>query len=213
MKRWIIYAIAGTLALVLGFLVNQFINTTATFSQKVTLEGGTALWGQEKPLAPFELTDKNKQPFTNEQLKGKWSYLFFGYTHCPDVCPTTLQMMAEMLHILDESGSDQTFQAIFISVDPERDKPQTLKNYVEYFDPRIMAATGNKAALDKLTKPLGIIYLREENPQDPEQYLVDHSAQILVINPKGEFAATLSPPHKPAIMAKNLRQLRKFYKR
>jgi len=209
MKRWIVYATAGVLALVLGFLANQLTNTAVTSSNQTKLEGGTALSGQEKPLIPFELVDKNNQPLTNEQLKGQWSYLFFGYTHCPDVCPTALQMMTETLHILDDSGSSEGFQAIFVSVDPQRDTPEILKSYVDYFDPRIVGATGVKLELDKLTKQLGIIYLQAENPENPEQYLVDHSAQILVINPRGEFAAVLSPPHKPEIMAEDLQRLRK----
>ena len=213
MKRWIVYATAGLCALVLGFLASQLNHKTApSDAGQTTLAGGTALWGQEKPLIPFKLIDKNNQPLTNEQLEGKWSYLFFGYTHCPDVCPTALQMMAETLHILDESGSGEGFQAVFISVDPGRDDTKTLKNYVDYFDPRILAATGEKTELDKLTQQLGIIYLQTDNPEDPENYLVDHSAQILVINPKGEFAAVLSPPHKPEVMAKDLQQLRKSSK-
>lgn len=208
MKRWIVYVTAGVLALVLGFLANQLTNTAVTSSNQTKLEGGTALSGQEKPLIPFELVDKNNQPLTNEQLKGQWSYLFFGYTRCPDVCPTALQMMTETLHILDDSGANEGFQAVFVSVDPERDTPQILKSYVDYFDPRIVGATGEKLELDKLTKQLGIIYLQAENPENPEQYLVDHSAQILVINPRGEFAAVLSPPHKPEIMAEDLQRLR-----
>jgi len=119
--------------------------------------------------------------------------------------------MAEMLSILDKTETNKAFQAVFISVDPERDNSQTLKAYVDYFDPRIVDASGGKADLDKLTQQLGIIYLRTENPDNPEQYLVDHSAQILVINPTGAFVAVLSPPHQPTVMAEDLQRLRQAY--
>jgi protein SCO1/2 len=210
MKRWMTYAVAGLLALGAGYFASQLNHKTPSGTRKI-LEGGTALAGEKKSLPTFKLTDKNNQPLTNEQFKEHWSYLFFGYTHCPDVCPTALQNMAEMLSILDKTGANKKFQAIFISVDPERDNTQTLKTYVDYFDPRIVGASGKKAELDKLTQQLGIIYLRTENPDNPEQYLVDHSAQILVINPRGEFTAVLSPPHQPTVMADDLQRLRQAY--
>ena len=211
MKRWTLYAAAGLLALIVVFFASRLNHTNTTRYDQKILQSGTLLPGQEA-LVPFTLIDKNNHPFTNEQLKGRWSYLFFGYTHCPDICPISLQMMTQTLHILEKSAAKGAFQAVFISVDPQRDSPENLKTYVEYFDPGIIGVTGEKTELDRLTRQLGIFYMRAEDAQDPQQYQVDHSAQILVINPEGEFAAVLSPPHKPDIMAEDLQRLRQAYK-
>lgn len=210
MKRWLIYLAAGLTALLLGVILNVLTQKSgpATLSpENNILKHGTALTGQERPLPKFSLIDKNGQPFGNDQLKGKWSFLFFGYTHCPDICPVTLQVMGQTLKNLENAGAADQVQAMFISVDPDRDTPEHLKTYAEYFHPNMLAATGTKEALDRLTRPLGIISARIENEKNPEQYLVDHSAQILVINPEGKFAAVFGAPHEAKIIAEELQIL------
>ena len=210
MKRWFIYLTAGLLALLLGVALNILIqgsDPVVLSHEDNILKHGTALTGQERPLPPFLLTDKNGQPFDNKRLKDKWSFLFFGYTHCPDICPVTLQVMGQTLKILEKTGVADKVQAVFVSVDPERDTIPHLKTYAEYFHPNMQAATGSTTELERLTRPLGIVYARVENKDNPEQYLVDHSAQILVINPEGQFAAVFGAPHDPKTLAEELQIL------
>ena len=207
-QRFIFFIFIAFFALWLGYSLNSYLSQRSTTETPslVELAGGTALIGQEKPLPAFKLTDKNNQPFTLDNFKGYWSYLFFGYTHCPDVCPAALQVMNQTLKQL---APDEA-QAVFISVDPERDSVDKLKQYVEFFNPDMTGATGEPEAIRALTKNIGIIYQRTENPADIDNYLVDHSASILLINPRAELAAVLSPPHDAKTMAADLRTVKQL---
>jgi protein SCO1/2 len=210
--RILLFAVAGLLALGLGFYSSSLMhNSSEEFVEDdgpelVPLKGGTALPGQEKPLPAFALTDKNQQPFTNDSFKGHWSYVFFGYTHCPDICPVTLQVMAQTLKKLQPGEA----QAVFISVDPQRDTPEKIKQYVEFFHPDMTGATGTPEALKALAGEIGIVYQRLENAEQPENYLIDHSAAILLINPKGELAAVFTPPHLPENLVDDLHLVRQL---
>lgn len=212
MKNKLLLIFLALFGLTLGVLLNTFLLQSKPMPVPNTdlLQQGTALIGQEKPLIPFALTDENGQPFTNENLKGHWTFMFFGYTQCPDICPVTLQVMGETLKLLQPEVDAGEVEGLFVSVDPERDTPEKLKTYTEYFHPRIVGATGEHSVLRPLTQSLGIIYARVENKEHPERYLVDHSAAILLVNPKGELAAVLSPPHKANIMAEDFRTLKAY---
>lgn len=207
-QRFIFYLFMGFIALWLGYTLNSYFSQQSNQQPPplIDLAGGTALIGQEKPLPAFSLVDKNNQPFTLENFKGYWSYLFFGYTHCPDICPVTLQVMNQTLKQL----SPDEAQAVFISVDPERDTVEKLKNYVEFFNPDMIGATGDPEDLSTLSREIGIVYRKTDNPADKENYLVDHSASILLINPRAELVAVLSPPHNANIMAADLRTVKQL---
>ncbi|MGF1642371.1 MAG: SCO family protein [Thiotrichales bacterium] len=214
MKRFALYFAVGVAALALGILLNVLIAPQPRqLAQPPTdlLQRGTALSGQERPVAEFALTDAQGAPFGNAELRGQWTYIFFGYTQCPDICPVTLQVMAEALRELERRQADREVQAVFVSVDPARDDNVKLKAYVEYFHPRMRGVSGDPEMLLRLTRPLGIIYNRTETPKDPDSYLVDHSAQVLVINPRGELAAVLPPPHDARLMAEDLLRLRDYF--
>lgn len=207
-QRFILFVLAGFVALWLGYALSGMLSKPQPEQppKLVELLNGTALIGQEKPLLPFNLIGKGNQPFTLDNFKGYWSYVFFGYTHCPDICPTTLQVMNQTLQQL----SPDEAQAVFISVDPERDTIEKIKSYVEYFNPDMLGATGDPEVINKLTRHIGIIYQRVENPASKENYLVDHSASILLINPRGELAAVLSPPFDPKNLAADLRTVKQL---
>ncbi len=211
MKRFALYVSVAIAALALGMLMNFAFTPSARTvgeSQVGVLQRGTALLGQERPIGDFTLTAEDGSAFTNARLKGKWTYLFFGYTLCPDICPVTLQVMGEALQVLERRGADQDVQALFVSVDPERDDLAKLREYVHYFHPRMLGATGEAEAIAKLARGLGIVYQKVANPAEPANYLVDHSAQVLLINPRGELAAVLTPPHEAALLADDLLRLR-----
>lgn len=137
----------------------------------------------------FRLTDHNGKERTLADFKGKAVAMFFGYTHCPDVCPTTLSDMANALKALGPDG--QRVQVLFVTVDPKRDTPELLKGYVPAFNPTFLGLYGDAAATAKVTKDFKI-YAAERPGKTPESYTVDHSAQTLVFDAKGKLRLMLA---------------------
>ena len=147
-------------------------------------------------IGDFELITHLGTSFTLDSLKGKWSLLFFGYTNCPDVCPTTLQTLTQVDKQISENATDDhQMQVVFVSVDPERDTPERLAQYVPYFDQSFIGVTGKQTEINRLTQQLGILHMRVES-NDDQNYLVDHTSSILLFNPSGELRALFSVPHK-----------------
>ncbi|MES9990396.1 MAG: SCO family protein [Candidatus Thiodiazotropha sp.] len=154
-----------------------------------------------RPLKPFSLTSHKGVTFDNQSLQGQWTFMSFGYTYCPDICPTTLTLFSEMHQRIQAQKSDKPYQVTFVSVDPERDTLDRLAEYVTYFDPSFLGVTGTEAALEELTKPLGILYRRVETEDSAMGYVMDHSASIVLVDPQGRFHAYFSPPHDAEMMA------------
>jgi protein SCO1/2 len=147
-----------------------------------------------KPLREFVLTDQNSHAFDLERLKGKWSFLFFGYTHCPDICPSTLANLSKLREQLTKGvNGSKNVQFFFISVDPRRDTAAILKEYTGYFDPSIIGVTGTELELRNLTGQLGALFELESAP-DKESYQVYHTSALFLINPQGQYVASLMPP-------------------
>jgi len=168
---------------------------------------GTVLPGG-KALPTFSLQDDQGQPFGPASLKGKWSLLFFGYTHCPDVCPTTLGTLKNAWDLLGKSAAGvEDIAVVFVSVDPERDSIEHLKEYVDYFEPAFTGVTGKEDQLITFSRALGAIYMKSKGDGDNE-YLVDHTAAIFVIDPQGRYSALLSAPHDASKIAAAMEMLR-----
>ncbi len=144
-------------------------------------------------LPDFSLIDQMGNTVDSSTFRGQWDLVFFGFTHCPDVCPTTLQLLANVKRELAESGARTLPRIVLVSVDPERDTPELLGQYVDYFGEGHLAVTGELAEVRKLTKALGIFF--EKAPPDGEDYGVDHAAAVIVLNDDGEFSALFSTPH------------------
>jgi len=164
------------------------------------LQAGTAL-PQPRPLASFQLENQDGAPFGNAQLAGQPSLVFFGFTHCPDVCPTTLALMAQ----LAREPSLRGLRMIFVSVDPARDNQQMLRQYVEAFGGGITGLRGNDAALDPLLHGLGVA--RAIQPLPGGDYTVDHSATLFYTDRSGRLAALFSPPFSLASLRADLAAL------
>ena len=146
-------------------------------------------------IGDFELTTHLGTSFTLDSLKGKWSLLFFGYTNCPDVCPTTLQTLTQVnKQVSENTTGDHQMQVVFVSVDPERDTTERLAQYVPYFEQSFIGVTGKQTEINRLTQQLGILHVRVESDDD-QNSLVDHSSSILLFNPSGELRALFSVPH------------------
>ncbi|WP_428826106.1 SCO family protein [Azonexus sp. IMCC34842] len=136
----------------------------------------------------YLLQDPNGRSVTSEDFRGRFQLIAFGYTYCPDICPTTLVEMAAILKQLgDQAGR---LQAIFITVDPERDSAQVLKTYTGFFDPRIVGLTGSPALIRRAADNFKIRYAKVREPGgDPAHYAVDHSAGMFLLGPDGSFIA------------------------
>jgi protein SCO1/2 len=202
MKRTQIPIIA-LLALSVGFFASWMVFD----SQPVELEAGLWFGEQAKTLPDFELIDHNGQALGKAQLRDKWSLMFFGYTHCPDICPTSLQTLSEMMNAIEDADLRRVLQVIFVSVDPERDGSDILKNYVQYFNSDFIGATAALPELSQLTKALGILHSRDKTSEDQVVYGVSHSASILLFNPGAEFAGLFSAPHDSMAMANDLSKI------
>ncbi len=165
-----------------------------------TLRSGTAL-PEPRPLADFALSDQRGQPLTREDLRGRWTLLFTGFTNCPDVCPTTLATMAE----LDRRLARPDLQFLFVSVDPGRDTPEVIASYLAHFGPGLIGATGPRAEIERLTSGLGLAQVL--NPGVGDDYTVDHSTAFVLIDPESRLAGYFSAPHAPDALAADLASL------
>ena len=144
-------------------------------------------------LPEFSLLDQDGQPVGRDVFAGQWDLVFFGFTHCPDICPMTLQVLANAKRQLAEAGEEPLPRIVLVSVDPERDAPASLRQYIDYFGEGNLGITGELAEIRKLTDGLGIFF--NKVPRDDGDYTVDHSAVVLLINPRGEFHALFGSPH------------------
>lgn len=158
-----------------------------------------------RPLQPFALTDHKGEKFSEAALRDRWTMLSFGYTHCPDVCPTGLATLARFADRLEQGGVDVPLQVVFVSIDPQRDTPSRLAQYVPYFDPEFVGATGEPQQLDKLTRQLGILYAKVESEDSAMGYLMDHTASFILTDPQGRFRAVFGAPHDDRTMAEDFR--------
>ena len=153
-----------------------------------------------RTISPFELTDHNRKTFTQDSLKSNWSFLFFGYTNCPDVCPNTLSTMNVMATTLEKNQPDKVVpRFIMVSVDPSRDTVEILSKYIPYFNNSFIGLTGTSSTqIDAITKQFGIPYFINKKMPDDTEYEVQHSGAILLVNPQGNLHALFSAPHDPA---------------
>ena len=180
--------------------------------QAVPTELEATVLPEGRALTPFALVDHNSQAFGLERLQGKWSFLFFGYVHCPDVCPLALSVLAGAYKQLANTPEMlENVEFVFVSVDPDRDTPEQLREYVGYFNPEFVGVTGPADEIDKLTGQLGILYGFEDKEPGVENYLVNHSAQFILIDPQGRFRAVFSPPHDATAISTSFIKIRKHF--
>lgn len=162
-----------------------------------------------RDLRPFKLMTADGQPFTVESLRNKYTFLFFGYTSCPDVCPTTLKVMGDLYTNLEKKNEQRDVQVVFVSVDPRRDKPAVLKKYISYFHKDFIGVTGDKAEIANLAKQLGASYeVLDDGKSD--NYPVNHTGLLFVTNPDARYAAILSPPHEADLIESRLKLLKQI---
>jgi protein SCO1/2 len=208
----------GSALILIGLLLP--LTACQEANKKPVTEMATIL-PQAKKMTDFQLTRYGSENFSRDSAKGQWSLFFFGYTRCPDVCPTELYMLAELMRKIEENPSAlaQAPQVVFVSVDPQQDKPQALRDYAQFYHPSILGVTGQQPIIDRLTREMGAFYERVYHmdgkilvfdaqdgvPQGLENsYLINHSATIFLLNPDGDLHAIFSSPHDPDVMLRDL---------
>lgn len=183
-KNFFIAILLGV-ALAAGIFVASTLNRPAEVQKAFVIP-------QPSQLPEFSLLDQFGHAVGANAFHGEWNLVFFGFTNCPDICPTTLQVLSNVRNELAAQGKT-TPRVVLVSVDPERDTPELLGQYVNYFGEDNLGLTGELGEIKKLTGALGIYF--EKTPADGDNYSVDHSAAVIVINPDGEFSALFSGPH------------------
>lgn len=152
---------------------------------------------------PFKLVDQNGHTVTNTDLEGKWLLVYFGYTHCPDACPTALNNIA--LALRDLGAENKEVRPVFITIDPERDTSKAMKDYVSAFGAPILALTGSDAAIAQAAREYRVYYAK--HPEAGGDYSMDHSSIIYVMDPKGRFTASFTGEDPPEQIAARLKKL------
>lgn len=214
-KRYAIWLLAAV-AVLAGVIANKVVyrkNTTPSATTSTNLDTkalaeekkqiqtvqeklqSTALFPSDfRSIPPFNLTDQQGQAITESLFAGQWSMVFFGYTHCPDICPMTMSIMDNVVDELAKSET-QPLQVVFVSVDPKRDTSDKLGQYMAYFNEDFKGITGELADVLAMTDELGIVasYTTIEGTSD---YLVDHTASMLLVDPQGRIRAKFNAPHK-----------------
>jgi protein SCO1/2 len=158
-----------------------------------------------RPVPAVAMTDHRGEPFTPERLHGHYSFVFFGFTHCPDVCPTTLQTLADVRQRLDDLPPAERPAVLLISVDPQRDTPEQLAGYVPHFDPEFTGIHVEASALPELARAFGAAY--GYTPAGEDGYVVDHTASVFLVDAQGRIAAVFTTPHEAAAMARDYRAI------
>ena len=186
-----VFVLIALVALVLGLTVNKVLNGQRQADPTRLLDAGIVLLPQPRTVPAISLTDQDGKPLAMNELKDKWSLLFFGYTFCPDICPTTLAQMRELKGLLPEAARDRV-RIVMVSVDPNRDTPQQLKQYLGYFDPAFLGATGELGSIQKLANAVSIPFIPADTSK--ENYTVDHSGNLVVIGPDGTQRGFIRAP-------------------
>lgn len=158
----------------------------------------------DNPANDFALTDQNDKPFHLSQLRGKVVFLFFGYTHCPDACPTTMAKLSGVNKLLGKDADHVV--TVFVSVDPGRDTTSVLKSYLAYFHMNSIGLTGTKEEIDVVVKQYGAKYEIEQS-DSAAGYHIDHSTDLYLLNQKGELARTFSYSDRAQVIAEGARSL------
>ena len=194
MNRGILLTVGGCLgfmALIFGLFLSRFYTP-----RELTLDEykalGAYLLDPPRQLADFSLIDDQGADFLPDQFKGKWNVLFFGFTYCPDICPLTMKQMADIKGLLGDSAEDM--RIFLVSVDPDRDKPENLRRYLDNFDNNFIGLTGAIDQIYRFSTQVNAPFFPVVNSPDPN-YTVDHSGSLILINPEANYAGFFRAPH------------------
>ena len=181
------------MALMVGLFVNNMFREPILTDAELR-EKGIVLLPQPRQVAPFSLTRDDGSAFTDADLAGPWTLVYFGFTSCPDICPVALSVLAEgRRRLLTEGGPD--FRGALVSVDPERDTPARLREYVQHFDDTFIGVTGDLATLETLGAQVSVAFAKV--PTEDGDYTIDHTGNLVIFNPRGDYLGLLRMPQSP----------------
>ncbi|MFV8835584.1 SCO family protein [Aquisalimonas sp.] len=163
-----------------------------------------------REITDFRLVDHSGEPFDNADLQGQWTLLFFGFTHCPDICPMTLAELSRVHAMLEDEGRGDNVRTVFVTVDPARDTPERLEAYVTNFRDDFRGVTGALDDIDVLARDMGIAHIRHDE-EGGTDYAVDHGASVLLVNPDGRFQAMFGSPHRAPEIVEDLKTIVDFH--
>ena len=187
--------IAIFIATVLGLFINK-LTTPRTLSDDELLVNGLFLFDEPKLISDFEFISSNKKIFSKSDLMGKWTLMYFGFTKCPDECPTTMYQLSKLIKVLrDKEYKLDDKQWILVSIDPERDTPEMIDNYAKGFDKDFIGVSNNRPMLLSLATQLSVnnVMPSSSNHMD-HSHLDNHVNNIILLDPNGDFAVIFRPP-------------------
>lgn len=205
MNRKILFILTAAVAAGLGLALSVAVFKPVLPAKPLPALSAAKVIDSPRALPPFQLQSASG-PITADQLKGHWTVVFVGFTHCPDVCPTTLTDMARAQALWDAAGLKAKPRLLFVSIDPERDTPEKIAEYAAYFHKDTLTATAAEPQLTEFARSLGLVYMKV--PQG-DSYTMDHSSTLVLLNPKAEFAGIIRPPLKPEAVGADLIALAK----
>lgn len=206
-----LYILIAIIGLVFGLTFNKFL-TKPTLTVEQLSQMGTVIFDTPRAVTFAGLNDHNGQVFTNDNVKDGWTIVYFGYTFCPDICPITLSQLNKFATRLRDSNPKlaEKLHYVMVSVDPRRDTTEKMKGYVPHFNPDFVGVTGDIKGIHDLTVQMNIPFTPVVNPED-EFYLVDHGANLAVINPRGDYHGFIRPPFEPAKLVEVMTAIDKLY--
>lgn len=213
-KRSHVKVTVGVLALVITVLVAGFVHRMmqpVIFNKQKMESYGAIIYDKPRIFRDIQLLGHDKKPFTKAAFVGKWTFVFFGFTSCPDVCPTTMGVLNKLYKELQGKHESDDFQVVLVTVDPARDTPEKLREYVTYFNPLFMGVTGDYMDLVKFSADLNAGFTKVPLPDG--NYTMEHSGDIAVINPRGDYHGLFRPPFDPLRLRLAFDSMREQYKR
>ena len=212
MKFRITFLVAGVVVILVLFLLSQREESTRLTQEELKALGLVVL-PERRPLAQLDLVDQEGTVFDGSRLMGKWTFAFFGYTHCPDICPVTLSYIGQMERDLKASvdaSTAQLFQGMFVTVDPQRDTPPKIKEFLSSFSNDFVGVTGSPVEIKKFADLVAVGYTRMSAEDSALEYLVEHTGYIVIFSPDGSCYGFIKPPFDSTQLVRAFHQLERF---
>ncbi|KJS09365.1 MAG: electron transporter SenC [Gammaproteobacteria bacterium BRH_c0] len=196
-KIWITVAVCVAFSLLMLVGLMNKLSAPRMLTSYEMREYGAMLLEKPRRFSDFQLVTHSGEAFTKSSLEGKWTLIFFGFSHCPDICPTTLATLNRLVAALKD-GEQKDIQVVMLTVDPERDTPEKLAQYVPYFNKDFIGVTGNQYQILNVATQLSVVYTKA--PLKGDDYTMDHSSNVVIINPKGDYHGFFRPPFEEGAM-------------
>lgn len=210
----LVFLLMSFVMLGLGIFTARHVDVNRiAFHEKIDLSQfhGTFL-KTPRNISPFVLTTMNRDHFNNHNLEGHWTMMFFGFTNCGYVCPTALAELAKMYRILEQKGIKQLPQVVMVSVDPKRDTPERLAQYLHSFDPHFYGAAfyddatapaEEVGSLERMSHEMGVVYNKVVSKNNTDSYDIDHTGAVILLNPQGKLSGFFTAPHQANLLAED----------